>query len=125
MVRARGIDDRVILKSFDRDILDRFAALAPEIPRLYVYLFRLPWLGLAVDAGLTTADALDQDVTWLQAHRMLLSARFVARAQSEGFKVIAWDVHEETRMRKMIDRGVDGIETDHPDVLLRLLGRAH
>jgi glycerophosphoryl diester phosphodiesterase len=40
-----------------------------------------------------------------------------------GIPVHVWTVDEEEEMRALLDLGVDGLVTDRPDVLKRVLGR--
>jgi glycerophosphoryl diester phosphodiesterase len=53
----------------------------------------------------------------------LVTPELIELMQALGFTVIPWTVNDEDRMRELIDMGVDGIITDYPDVLLRVLGR--
>lgn len=123
-VRESAMSGRTIVKAFDLGILERLAELAPQLPRLYVYAAHLSWINLTVDDGIRFGDVLQADAQWLQGHRVLLGRRFVARAQRAGYRFVAWDVHTRARMEKMLSYGVDAIETDHPDLLLRLTGRS-
>lgn len=107
LVREHNFEERVILKSFDEDVLDHFKMLAPEIPRLLVYVF-----GFGV---------LDTEVTYLQHYELFLSKGFTESAQKEGYKVIAWGVQSESEMEKVLSYGVDGIETDFPENLIKLI----
>lgn len=59
---------------------------------------------------------------WSPKHE-LVTPELVVRVQALEMVVIPWTVNDETRMRELIDMGVDGIITDYPDVLLRVLGR--
>jgi glycerophosphoryl diester phosphodiesterase len=59
---------------------------------------------------------------WSPKHE-LVTPELVVRVQALGLVVIPWTVNEEMRMRELIGMGVDGIITDYPDVLLRVLGR--
>jgi len=43
---------------------------------------------------------------------------------ARGVAVFAWTVDDERDMRDLLAAGVDGIMTDRPDVLARVLGRA-
>jgi glycerophosphoryl diester phosphodiesterase len=45
----------------------------------------------------------------------------LARAHGRGIRVIVWTVNESTTMHRLLDRGVDGIITDRPDVLREVL----
>ena len=49
------------------------------------------------------------------------SSEFVAGAHAHGMPVYANTINDEPTMRKLIDMGIDGIETDVPAVLVRLI----
>jgi glycerophosphoryl diester phosphodiesterase len=104
---VRGRRGDIILKAFNEDILDTAEQLAPDIPRLLVYVF-----GFGVDSF---------SGEFLQHHRWFLDRRSLNRLQSADFKVIVWHVNDRDDMQRLVDWGVDGIETDHPNVLLDVL----
>ena len=120
-IRARGLAGRVVLKTFDVGMLARLAELAPEIPRLYVYVMEFPRLGLTLDHALTRGAATARDARWLQVHRYGLSPAYAERVHRAGYRLVAWDVHEEETMRAALAADVDAIETDDPAQLRRLL----
>ena len=45
----------------------------------------------------------------------------LARAHGRGIRVIVWTVNDSSIMHRLLDRGVDGIITDRPDVLREVL----
>ena len=51
----------------------------------------------------------------------LLDAKTVNQLQLNGFKVIPWTVNNTKDLKKMLDYQVDGIITDFPDRLIKLL----
>jgi glycerophosphoryl diester phosphodiesterase len=51
----------------------------------------------------------------------LITPAVVSKAHHAGLQVVAWTVNEVDQMRRLIDTGVNGIITDYPDRLLRLL----
>jgi glycerophosphoryl diester phosphodiesterase len=57
--------------------------------------------------------------------RQLLSPRFVRDAHARGVAVHVWTVDEEADMRRLLAWGVDGIITDRPDRLARVLHETH
>ena len=107
ILRRSNLKNRIILKSFDEDVLAKFKLLAPEIPRLLVYVF-----GFCV---------LDTDCQYLQHYEMFLRESFVKSAQEKGYKIIAWGVQSKSTMERVLSYGIDGIETDHPELLVKLL----
>lgn len=53
--------------------------------------------------------------------RWLVTPGLVARSQDLGLRVLAWGAHEPAAMHRLLDAGVDGLITDHPDVLRDVL----
>jgi glycerophosphoryl diester phosphodiesterase len=51
----------------------------------------------------------------------LVDVRFVETAHRAGVQVHVWTVDDELTMRRLLDLGVDGIMTDRPSVLKRVL----
>ncbi|WP_084206707.1 glycerophosphodiester phosphodiesterase family protein [Segniliparus rugosus] len=51
----------------------------------------------------------------------LLEKALVDRAHAAGLKVIPWTVNDEKAMSDLVDLGVDGIVTDYPDRLRKVL----
>ncbi len=52
-----------------------------------------------------------------------LTAQTLAEAHKDRLKVIVWTVNEESEMNALAQSGVDGIITDYPDRLRRVLAR--
>jgi len=50
----------------------------------------------------------------------LATAKAVALAHRLGLKVVAWTVNDVAWARRLVERGVDAIATDYPDVMARL-----
>ena len=53
----------------------------------------------------------------------LVTKRFVKYVQSIGLKIHVWTINDENTMRELIDLGVDGIITDRPKVLNKILSK--
>ena len=50
------------------------------------------------------------------------SAATIAQAKKRGLDVYVWDCHDEETMRRFATRSVDGLYTNYPDVLRRIMG---
>lgn len=121
LIRSRYAERRVILKSFEDYVIETLAHIAPEIPRLKIFVWQIPYVGITIERGIGFGSVLNTPAEYLQVFRTGMSESFLRRAQEKGYKVFVWGVHTEERMREYIEMGVDGIETDYPDVLLRVL----
>ena len=53
----------------------------------------------------------------------ILTPRLIRAAHADGLQVHAWTINEPVAMRRLLDRGLDGIITDRPDLLVEMLGR--
>jgi glycerophosphoryl diester phosphodiesterase len=51
----------------------------------------------------------------------IVTRRFVRKAHDRGLRVDVWTIDDEPAMRRLLGFGVDGIMTDRPDVLARVL----
>jgi glycerophosphoryl diester phosphodiesterase len=51
----------------------------------------------------------------------LISQRQVKQLHAKGIKVIPWTVNQEKDMKRLINIGVDGIITDYPDRLIKVV----
>ena len=85
----------------------------------------LPWRALA---QLASPRAFGHDGSAAFAHVPLRLGRvpvfrenLVARAHDAGIRVVVWTVDDADTMHRLLDRGVDGIITDRPDVLREVL----
>ncbi len=131
LVRAEKFAGRVMVQSFDWRTLQLVQKLAPEIPTVY----------LTVQSGKSPTVAPDRATAWTagfdpaehghsiprtisDAGGAIWSPYFgdvtealIAESHALGLKVVVWTVNREADMARLIDLGVDGIISDHPDLL--------
>ena len=136
-VQANGMADRVTVQSFDWRTLIEVKKLAPQIATacltietenndnvkptadgpsawtagldLRSYEGSVPRLAHA--AGCTIWSPLARNV----------SAARIAEAHALGMTVLPWTVNDPAEMGRLIDAGVDGIISDYPDRLRRVM----
>lgn len=130
-VRQAGMQQRVMIQSFDWRTLQWVQKEAPEIRTLYLSSPRTlaraagggpsPWL-----AGFDPArfgDSVPQAVhaaggrLW-GPNQTYLTPPLRAQAQALGVLVIPWTVNEPDMINKLLDMKVDGIISDRPDRVL-------
>ncbi len=130
-VRAHGVQDRVSLQSFDWRTLQRAQQTAPGIPTVYLSVENASFSNVADglwSAGLKRADfpsvphmvKVAGGAVWSPNFNNLTEA-LVKTAQSLNLKVTPWTVNAEADMLRLIQWGVDGIITDYPDRLRKVM----
>lgn len=135
-IRHAGMAGRTSIQSFDWRTLREAARLAPEIPRVHLTIEGAsfdtlqrgrpgpsPWLG-----GLDADDHASTPVLVKTAGGQVWSPFWrnvtpdlVAEARRLGLTVVPWTVNDPPAMEQMIAAGVDGIITDYPDRLRRVM----
>ncbi|HEV2764408.1 MAG TPA: glycerophosphodiester phosphodiesterase family protein, partial [Pyrinomonadaceae bacterium] len=124
MLRDHAMTDKVLVASFDDDVLADFRRQCPEVAtstsrgELINFLLRSAFTSRPPSADV---DAVQTSVATLVGP---LGRRFVERARRFRLPVHAWTVNRRRHMEQMIELGVDGIITDEPGLLLTVLGRA-
>lgn len=116
LVKKHGLHDRVLFSSFFANNLQKSRLLLPGVPRA---LLTLP--GLMGLWGRTLGWR--GDYAALNPYMTDVNAGLVERIHAAGKKVNTWTVTLEADVKRIIGLGVDGIITDDPALVLRLLGR--
>jgi len=97
------MERNVVVFSFSTATMQTLAAAYPEIRRF----------GLVAD---TLPRNLPFAVDGIAANRRLVHSRKdVKRVQRRGWKLFVWTVNRLGEMQRLIEWGVDGLITDHPD----------
>jgi len=124
-IERTGMVDQVFVTAFNPYMLVRVREKNPDIRR-----------------GMLTGTFKDEDLILIKKvilRRLLFRGKVkpaiiaeeqvrirkhkVKRWHRHGYEVLVWTVNDEAEMLRMIEVGIDGIITDHPDVLLKLLGK--
>lgn len=101
------------LQSFDLRILEE---IKMQSPKMVVALL------VEEDEFITEKlEKLSYAPEIISPYYILLDKEIVSNLQTENFKVIPWTVNSEREMRTMISYKVDGIISDYPDRLIKIL----
>jgi glycerophosphoryl diester phosphodiesterase len=117
LIRERGLQDRVILSSFNPFSLWRARVLAAEIPRGLLYA---PDLSATLSRGWAIPFLALEAV---HPSKTMVDAAYVRWAHGKGYDVNVWTVNAPEEIERLIDLGVDTIITDCPDVALEIRNR--
>ncbi|MED5373771.1 MAG: glycerophosphodiester phosphodiesterase family protein [Myxococcota bacterium] len=122
-VVSRGLEDQVLVTSFDPLMLEQVKLKAPAIPRGQL-------TGTFKGAELNPITKLVLKRMWLNGksepqviavEASRVTRRFVRKQQRHGCQVWAWTVNDPAEMQRLLELGVTGLITDHPDVGLEQL----
>ena len=134
LIEAERLSDRVMIQSFDWRTLLLVQQQAPNIPTVYLTLQRGSGQTVALDkatnwtAGLSPADhggSLPRTIK--AAGGAIWSPYFgdvtpalISESHALGLQVVVWTVNKPADMTRLIEMGVDGIISDHPDLLRKV-----
>lgn len=114
LVRQLGMEDQVVIQSFDHGMVGKAKERAPEIPA-----FILIRQDLTPQAMVNTALYYKAD--GLGVRYNFVTEDLVQLAHSNGLSVFPWTVDNPEDMLRFLQMGVDGIITNYPQVLQEVL----
>ncbi len=135
-IREGGMAQRASIQSFDWRTLRAAAALAPEIPRVHLTIEggnsdnvqrgqpgASPWMGGLDADDYPSTPALVKAAggqIWSPFWRNV-TPELVREAQTLGLQVIPWTVNDPAEMERQIGMKVDGLISDYPDGLRKVM----
>lgn len=112
--RAHG---RVLLASFSDARLARLRRAAGPAVVTSLATREVARLRVGAYARRRRAGVVAAQVPVRYGPLTVVDRRFIARAHRFGLQVHVWTVDDPAEMHRLLDLGVDGIMTDHPEVL--------
>ena len=124
-IKENQIQDNVVIGSFNDEVLDEFRFHCPDVATSpgrdeirtfygfsYVYLdkFYSP-----------KSDIYQLPEFFRTTH--VLTERFINAAKRKNIPIFVWTVNEPDEMRRFIEMGLNGIITDYPDRLTKVLNK--
>ena len=122
LLRQRSRSGDVIVTSFKDSVVRQLHRADPDLPLAPGRAWNLWFLSrvrLRIPPRESSYAAVQLPVSFKFVP--VLDQRLVAAARRAGMAVHAWTIDEEDEMRQLIAMGVDGIMTDRPTVLSRVL----
>lgn len=123
LIREHERADRSIFASFHGGVLESFRRTCREVatsasPSESTWFLAMYELGLSRNFE---APMQALQIPRRIGGRQVVTDDFVRAARERNLQLHVWTINEVADMRRLIDAGVDGIMTDRPDRLLRLL----
>ena len=125
LIRKYGMEAQVLVSSFRQANMDAFRAECPEVATSATedevrVFFILNTLRLtAVYSPNYQSLQVPEAASGLQ----LLTPHFIEGAHSRGLAVQPWTINDPDDMQRLNAMGVDGLNTDRPDLLMELVKR--
>jgi len=124
-IRVNGMSEKVLVACFDAGKLGEFRSACPEVATSSgaseaAIFYWLQWAQME-SAYSPNAQALQIPEAYGE-HRIATQA-FVDAAHARNMRVHVWTVNDSDAMRRLIDLNVDGIMTDYPQRLLKVVKR--
>jgi glycerophosphoryl diester phosphodiesterase len=111
-IRQNNIADKVVLSSFDEAQLSAAMQLLPETTYVFLTAKLEPDpLEIALRIG----------ASGVHLNHKLATREWVERVHAAGLHARVWNIDETERMKWAIDLGVDGIGSNHPQLLLDVI----
>lgn len=115
VIARHGVENRVLLSSFDPLSLYRAKKINPRVPRGLLYCSDMPiYLRERWFQFLTAPQALHPEYP-------LINARFMENARAKKLQVNTWTVDDPDQARRLAELGVHAIITNKPDVIREAL----
>ena len=122
-IRDNGMSEKVMVACFDAGKLGEFRSICPEVATSAgaseaAMFYWLQWAHLE-SAYSPSAQALQ--IPEAYGDYRIATRRFIEGAHARNMRVHVWTVNDVESMQRLIDLGVDGIMTDYPERLLKIL----
>jgi glycerophosphoryl diester phosphodiesterase len=109
IVRENGLQKNVIIVSFIEEVLRKIRELNKEVETGLIY----------VKHKNPIKAALELKAGYLISFYKFTHTVNVQKAHENGLKVIVWTINEPEEVAEYAKKGVDGIASDKPDILMR------
>ncbi|WP_295799394.1 glycerophosphodiester phosphodiesterase [uncultured Microbulbifer sp.] len=126
-LQAFNKSNQVIVSSFHQQAIDAFREACPHVAtgagsdevKLYALASKLGAFRLLSPRYQALHIPVEYDSI------TLITPEAVKSVQDHGVRIDVWTVNDEAEMRRLIEMGVDGIMTDRPDRLFRVIEEVH
>jgi glycerophosphoryl diester phosphodiesterase len=108
VVRENGLQKNVVIVSFIEEALGKVRELDKEVETGLIY----------VKHKNPIKAALDLEASYLLPLYRFTHTANVKKAHKNGLKVIVWTINKPEEVTEYIKKGVDGVASDKPDILM-------
>ena len=125
LLEQREARDRVLVASFGHEAMSAFRRACPTVATSATFRegFSFYQLNRMYLASLYRSPAVALQIPEAFRDRQVLDPELLELADAVNIRVQVWTVNEEADMKRLLGMGVQGLLTDYPDRLLRVMGR--
>jgi glycerophosphoryl diester phosphodiesterase len=122
-IRIHGMSEKVLVACFDAGKLGEFRSICPEVATSTGASEAMVFYWLQVTRLESAYSPSAQALQVPEAYRNnpIATRRFLDAAHARNMRVHVWTVNEIESMQRLIELGVDGIMTDYPQQLVKIL----
>ena len=126
LIRQFNMQDKVVIASFHDEAMRNFRAICPEIATSASRgeVTKIVLLGKIFLSGFVVPQYQSIQPPYDPKESMnipIMTERFIREAHAKNIKVEPWTVNDPELMQLYIEWGVDGIITDRPDLMVKVL----
>ncbi len=123
LITQYGLQNQVLVGSFHSSILKYFRVSCPEVPTSLgqsevIVMIAMSTMGLG---HLYSPPGISVQLPMYYFGIKVFTPEILAAAHDMNLRVDIWTVNDKEIMNDLIDMGVDGVITDRPDVLRKLV----
>lgn len=115
-VEKAAMLNQVLFASFDPSAIERIREKNPCLPVALIH--SKSWSSPQEITG-------GRPIHILSCRGTVLTETNVSRSREQGIKVLVWTLNKEEHMEHFLNMGVNGIITDHPNRLIKILKRRY
>jgi glycerophosphoryl diester phosphodiesterase len=120
-IKEAGAKERTLVASGNMGVISRFREVSGE--QVTTGASSREMVAFILWSHMYPSWSLHPSYDALQVPKEVVTQGFVEAAQRSDLRVDPWTVNNEDGMRRLLGYGVDGIMTDRPDILHRVLSK--
>ncbi|MEE4262288.1 MAG: glycerophosphodiester phosphodiesterase [Desulfobacteraceae bacterium] len=122
-IRDHAMSEKVMVACFDAGKLGEFRSVCPEVATSAgaSEAMMFYWLQMARLESAYSPSAQALQIPEAYRDNRIATRRFIDAAHARNMHVHVWTVNDIESMQRLIELGVDGIMTDYPERLVKIL----
>jgi glycerophosphoryl diester phosphodiesterase len=122
-IKKRNATQWVVVQSFNKNSILRIKEMYPELITYYLLGKNFNQFYSEISDEISKGNSIEREFNGIAPHYSSLDKNKVALLHNAGYGVYTFTVNDKSDMQKVIEIGVDGIITDSPDILGRIMNQ--